>query len=109
MEFKRRPWGWYLTLINKEHFKVKLLKFKRGGECSLQRHKHRNELWCFIKGWGAMRFGMNQRDLHTEYMKSGETILIIRNEWHKFEARSPALVLEIQYGEKCSEEDIERA
>lgn len=86
--FVRRKWGWYLTLLDRKHFKVKLLRFKRGGNLSLQYHNHRKELWLFL-GNGEYS-EIPEQTLHTHY------------------ALKPTYVLEIQYGEKCEEADIVR-
>lgn len=102
--FARRSWGWYLTLIDRKHFKVKLLRFRKGQACSLQYHEERSELWLFLKGKGKFTRGTSLRD-------TGE------NEWqivpqgvsHRYLAVLPTLVLEIQYGDKCDERDIIRA
>lgn len=87
-----KRWGWMKTLLNQKHFKVKLLYFEAGKSISRQRHKHRNELWLFI-------FGDNK----------GKFWQIRKHRWHFFKAVKNTLVLEIQYGDKCSEMDIERA
>lgn len=95
----RRPWGFWIVLLDRRHFKVKLLRFKRGGRLSVQYHHHRSELWLFLNGLG--RF-------NREGIKSGQWRLAQRNRKHTFRAIKPTWVLEIQYGEICSEEDIVR-
>lgn len=81
-----------ITLLKGRHFKVKLLYFKPDGSISKQKHQYRNELWLFI-------FGDRQ----------GTFWNISAGCWHVFKAVKPTLVLEVQYGKKCSERDIERA
>lgn len=97
--FSRRKWGWYLTLIARKHFKVKLLWFKKAGCCSKQYHNSRNELWLLLKGAGVL----NRRRL-----VAGDSHVVLKKKIHQFTAIKPSLVLEIQYGEKCSEDDIVR-
>lgn len=101
MQFARRPWGWWLVLLSRKHFKVKLLRFKRGGAISLQRHEHRNELWLFLSGGGKMAYSTAPRP--------GDYKMIRHGHWHQYTATKPTLVLEIQYGSQCNEMDIERA
>lgn len=70
----------------------------------MQRHENRSELWLFI-------FGKMNRILKggTVKYKKGLWALIGEHEWHKFTAIKPSLVLEVQFGTKCSEKDIERS
>lgn len=100
MRFAKRPWGFWLILLQRKHFKVKLLRFKKGGAISLQRHKYRNELWLFLGGAGHMAYSTAPR--------IGDYRMIRKKHWHKYTADKVTWVLEIQYGEHCLEEDIER-
>ena len=102
MEFRRRKWGWYLTLIKRHGFKVKLLWFKDGGEISLQRHKHRAELWLFVFGLGRMTVEDSRIFVGRGFVQS-----VPKMAWHHYEALRRTLVIEVQIG-KCDEEDIER-
>ena len=87
----RRAWGWYFTLLDYKEFKVKLLFFKRGGQLSIQYHNLRNELWLMLSGTHkGMFLEVPKCDVHTYY------------------ADKRTVVLEIQYGDKCDEEDIVR-
>ena len=104
MRLVKRKWGWYLTLLDREHFKVKLLWFREGGEISEQKHEYRDESWLFIKGYGILRHKL----IDNHSVAEGSRFKIKRNEWHHFKAKVRTLVLEIQYGEKCIEEDIIR-
>lgn len=96
-----------LTLLKGKHFKVKLLYFKEGGAISMQRHKHRDELWLWIFGDGHMLQSQDQKRA-SHAPRAGDYLLIEKMRWHKYIAQKPTLVLEIQTG-KCSERDIERA
>lgn len=102
---KRRAWGWYATLIRTPWFCLKLLRFKAGGELSLQRHFNRTEIWFFIKGDG--RIYHNESDTHN-WLHSFPWI-IKPCDWHKFLAYDkPVYAIELQYGRKVTESDIER-
>lgn len=87
----KRTWGWYWTILDREHFKVKLLCFRRGKRMSNQFHRLRDELWLFLND-----------------TRSGSYFSIPRGEYHTFCADKTTYVLEIQYGDKCIEEDIVR-
>lgn len=91
MRFAKRKWGLYFTFIDRKHFKVKILWFHKGGRLSNQYHNLRNELWLFLSG-----------------EDSGLWKYIACRELHTYHAEKPALILEIQYGEKCEESDIVR-
>lgn len=97
--FERRAWGYFLVLLNYQHFKVKLLVFKKDGACSKQFHNFRNELWLFLHGEGH---------LNRKYIKTGGYALIPEQEVHQYIALKKTYVLEIQYGESCRENDIVR-
>lgn len=107
MIFSIRKWGWYLTLLSGQQYKVKILFFRAGKAISLQRHNHRKELWLYLFGRGSMSQG--DQKLTTFIRKGGETSAIDRFEWHQFKAEKTTLVLEIQHGGMCREDDIERA
>lgn len=89
MRFARRKWGYYITLLSGDSFKVKLLRFNGVTPLSMQRHSKRDELWLFLSG-----------------LDKGIFWHIPRKQWHTYKPK--AWVLEIQYGDKCVEEDIER-
>lgn len=92
MQCVRRKWGYYITLLECKQFKIKLLRFKKDGQLSVQYHKHRNELWLFLTG-----------------KHKGEYWMINKNEVHNYysEGEKP-YILEIQFGDRCIEEDIVR-
>lgn len=100
----RKRWGWFITLLRGKHFKVKILYFKEGGSISMQRHMSRSELWLFIFGEGEF----HKNNASTSGKWSGFYKTVEPKTWHQFKARKPSLVLEIQYGQKCSERDIVR-
>lgn len=99
MQFVKRKWGWYLTLIDADYFKVKILRFRKNSECSNQYHNHRNELWLFLKGTG--RF-------NGKSVFGGGWEQVAKRESHQYKAIETTYVLEIQYGATCEEMDIVR-
>lgn len=106
MRFAKRNWGWWFVLWKERRFKVKILYVKPDEALSMQRHKFRNELWLFIFGCGFME---NKAPLQrNSFLRRGEFKLIYQNIWHRYKAKTKTLVLEIQYGDKCDETDIER-
>lgn len=99
----RRKWGYYLVLLNRKHFKVKLLWFRKSGQLSKQKHKKRSELWLFLKGAGIAYVDGERYSL-----SEGMGFLVKADMWHWYLATTRTLVLEIQYGDKCEESDIVR-
>ncbi len=102
---KQRVWGWYATLIRTPWFCLKLLRFRPNGALSMQRHQHRTEIWWFIRGLGLVEH--NQVGACTNVLFTRWDIL--PNQWHKFTAyNKPVYAIEVQYGKKVTELDIER-
>ena len=105
----KRPWGWYRVLDDKPGYKVKELVVEPGKKLSMQRHFYRSEHWYILKG---------KCDIVTEYkgdiMKvskyENDTYIIGSTVWHQCQNNydAPCHILEVQYGEQCIEEDIER-
>ena len=100
----KRDWGWYLTLIRLPWFCVKILKFEDNGILSLQRHEFRNEFWFIFKGIG------NAKVCGDTWLvkRAPDVYMVNKMQWHQFIATGKVWVLEIQFGVKCLEEDIER-
>ena len=98
-----RDWGRWDVLKNYEQFgvKVKELVIKPGQSTSLQRHKHRNELMLVADGELT---NMNYKTKKHDYC------LISKEQWHKLENKGDKdlHIVEIQFGDSCIEEDIER-
>lgn len=100
---KQRSWGWYATLIRTPWFCVKLLRFAPYSKLSLQRHLHRNEIWFFLKGVGFVNEPL------LGWKKRFSVWKIDCKTWHQFGTNIlPVYALELQYGKKVSESDIER-
>ena len=107
-----RPWGHYRVLY--EHgpgVKVKELVVDPGQRLSMQRHQKRSELW-FVTSGTATVFTLDedgepvfQVDCHEK-----QNLMILQNRWHQLAnlADQPLKIIEIQYGDQCIEEDIER-
>jgi D-beta-D-heptose 7-phosphate kinase/D-beta-D-heptose 1-phosphate adenosyltransferase len=101
-----RPWGYYRVLHTiGNNVKVKELTVDPGKTLSMQRHKYRAELWFVAEGLAG-----NNWDYGGKKIKPYKTEIINPNEWHQLHnpTDTPLKVIEIQYGEACTEEDIER-
>lgn len=107
-----RPWGYYRVLHEpNKHVKLKELTVDPGKTLSMQRHEDRGELW-FVSEGEATLYTINRKsdaELHGRYTQN-QMIVINRREWHQLanESTEPLKVIEIQYGDRCEELDIER-
>jgi len=102
-----RTWGHWLIVHEGPGVKVKQISVRPGGALSDQRHSFRDELWFVSKG--SARVKINHSDDHI--INCRENFFIKANTWHKLINNSDAdrlEVIEIQFGEKCVEDDIER-
>mgnify|MGYP001215453528 FL=1 len=95
---------------NGSEVKVKELTVDPGKRLSMQRHEKRAEHW-FISEGEATVYGLDcSTDIISETYQQHKALHIDRRQWHMLanETKKPLKVVEIQYGENCVEEDIER-
>jgi len=107
-----RAWGYYRVLHQAgAEVKVKELTVEPGKSLSMQRHHDRAEHW-FVSEGTATVYTINRKsdaELLGQFGRH-QHIHINCQEWHQLcnETDQPLRVVEIQYGEQCVEEDIER-
>ena len=100
-----KPWGHFQNLVSDKNYLVKIIYINKGHELSLQRHKHRDEHWVILEG-------------ECEVKRNNEKILMTKNDYIFIEKESvhtvknvgnmTVKILEVQFGEYISEDDIER-
>ena len=102
---EERPWGNFSTLAYSDKYHIKEIRVKPGCSSSLQSHNHRKELWLVIEGNGEYVKG----DLTLQIQKDS-VCKIETNEKHRVcnTGTEDLVFIEIQTGEKFSEEDITR-
>ena len=100
-----RPWGYYRVLHEAPGMKVKELVVEPGQSLSMQRHAKRREYWVVQEGECKV-----EKEHGALFLCTHETIAIPVGEWHQLSNpfTEPCKIVEIQYGEICAEEDIER-
>lgn len=100
-----KPWGHYVVLHEAPGIKVKELVVEPGKSLSLQRHNYRAEHWHVSAGLAVARVGNGTHMLY----KNG-TLEIPCGAWHQLAnlSKQTLRIVEIQYGERCEEDDIER-
>jgi cytidyltransferase-like protein len=106
-----RPWGYYRVLHEVPGLKVKELTVDPGKSLSMQRHFKRSEFWIVSEGEaGVNRETAGQYRLPPVMLKKHDQLDILLKEWHQLTNpySYPVKIVEIQYGEACEEEDIER-
>lgn len=107
-----RPWGYYRVLHSPNpQVKLKELTVEPGQQLSMQRHQDRAEIW-FVSEGTATVYTLNRKtdaELLGVFDKF-EMLRINKTDWHQLcnETAVPLKIVEIQYGENCIEEDIER-
>jgi mannose-6-phosphate isomerase-like protein (cupin superfamily) len=104
-----RPWGYYRVLYETETCKVKELTVNPGLSLSMQKHQYRNEHWHVVSGQGVVYEERPSSAMRKDLYKNN-TINIPSGVWHRLanESTEPLHIIEIQWGSKCVEEDIER-
>jgi mannose-6-phosphate isomerase len=100
-----RPWGRFRRYTHGEPTTVKVISVDPGGELSLQRHRHRDELWVMLDDGLTVQVGDEVVEA-----RSGQEFLIPRGTVHRVSAgpgTAPRRFLEIAFG-TFDERDIER-
>ena len=100
-----RQWGYYRILHDAAGCKVKELTVEPGKSLSMQRHTHRAEYWLVTEGECKV-----EKEFAAMFVRKHETVQIAKNQWHQLSNpfSVPCKLVEIQYGEHCVEDDIER-
>jgi cytidyltransferase-like protein len=106
----QRDWGWYRVLDDKPGYKVKELVIEPGSSLSMQRHNHRAENWYVLKGECTIETEWEGRIEYRHMKAHDRSYTIDPMIWHKGinNSTDPCHILEVQYGDQCVEEDIER-
>jgi cytidyltransferase-like protein len=104
-----RGWGYYRVLHEVSGTKVKELTVNPGSSLSMQKHFKRNEYWIVSEGKCMLEQNVDGKESHKQLHKH-QTVLIEKQSWHRLynPFSEPCRIVEVQYGENCEEEDIER-
>ena len=106
-----RPWGYYRILHDVQGCKVKELTVEPGQSLSMQRHFKRHEFWHVAEGNCILDMTMpSGYKLPPMELVKHMQVQIPQGDWHRLSNPydTPCRIVEIQYGESCVEEDIER-
>jgi cytidyltransferase-like protein len=107
-----RSWGYYRVLHeNDKEVKVKELTVAPGQSLSMQKHQDRAEHWFIVEGTAEV-YTINRKSDHelVGVFHKHQSLHIKKTEWHQLcnPSSTPLKIVEIQYGDNCIEEDIER-
>lgn len=106
----QRPWGYYRILHDVPGCKVKELTVNPGKRLSMQKHNLRSEYWLVSEGCGIVNRWSEEMELPPVLLNKHDEYCVPVEEWHQLTnpTDKDLRVVEIQYGENCIEEDIER-
>jgi cytidyltransferase-like protein len=102
---EKRFWGDSMTYHDSKQAKVKRLILAPGKSISMQYHNKRSEFWFVENGIGEV-----YTDTLSYVLNKHDTYDVPVGEWHQLEniGEDNLEIIEIQYGEHCTEEDIVR-
>ena len=108
---EERLWGSFYNLFEEENVKVKELIVDPGQGMSFQRHFKRNEIWMVSRGSCIVNYSKdNPKNKKNVQLNQFDHYLVPLGEWHQITNpfNKTCHLIEIQYGEECVEDDIER-
>lgn len=110
--FEEREWGAFFNLFETKNIKVKELIVKPGKAMSFQRHLKRNEIWLVSEGSCEVRSSKEKLPKSSIKIKLNkfEHFIVPIGEWHQIinSSKNQTHIIEIQFGDECIEDDIER-
>ncbi len=111
--FEERVWGKFYNLFKDDAVRIKELVINPGKGLSFQRHKYRNEIWFVSKGKCIVKHGDSDKEECSDEIElnTEELFHVPAKKWHQIINCFDQVchIIEIQYGEKTIENDIERA
>lgn len=108
---EERIWGKFFNLFTDHRLKLKELVVAPGKGMSFQRHFKRNEIWFVSKGACEVNFSESSPENTILKKLSTEEVFHVKvGNWHQIinPYNDPCHIIEIQYGDETSEDDIER-
>ena len=108
---EERIWGSFYNLFEDKDVKVKELIVGPGRGMSFQKHFKRNEIWLVSKGSCVVNYSEEDPEKRNSVtLKKFDQYNVPVGEWHQITNpfKEKCHIIEIQYGEACVEDDIER-
>ncbi len=100
-----RPWGHYVSVVEKSRWQVKLIYVKPGERLSLQMHHHRSEHWIIVDGTAEVEINGN-----VNILSENQSTYIPLGSKHRLTnpGKMPLILIEVQSGTYVGEDDIVR-
>lgn len=108
---EERLWGSFYNLFEEKQVKVKELIVEPGKGMSFQKHFKRSEIWMVSKGSCIVNYSHDDPDIKKNIqLNQFDHYLVPVGDWHQITNPFDEVchLIEIQYGEECIEDDIER-
>ena len=108
---EKRLWGSFYNLFEEDQVKVKELIVDPGKGMSFQKHFKRSEIWMVSKGTCIVNYSKNDPNQKKNIqLNQFDHYIVPVGEWHQITNpfKETCHLIEIQYGEACIEDDIER-
>jgi cytidyltransferase-like protein len=110
--FEKREWGAFFNLFERKNIKVKELIVEPGKYMSFQRHLKRNEIWLISEGACEVISSKHEApdNLIKTILNKFDHFIVPVGQWHQIinSSKKQTRIIEIQYGDECTEDDIER-
>ena len=110
--FEERQWGSFFNLFETKNIKVKELIIEPGKSMSFQRHLKRNEIWLVSEGECEVNISIDNSSENAKkiILKKFDHLIVPVLKWHQIinHTENQTHIIEIQYGDECIEDDIER-
>ncbi|MFO7735338.1 MAG: phosphomannose isomerase type II C-terminal cupin domain [bacterium] len=99
-----RPWGQWEALKLAGNYKIKSFFVKPGEQISLQKHKHRAEIWIVAEGEGTILI-----DGESFEAGRGDVYMVKKEQVHRVSGKNSGIqIVEVQLGDYLGEDDIVR-
>ena len=106
-----RVWGEFFNLFEDDQVKVKELIIEPKKGMSLQKHNKRSELWFVSQGKCLVNYSkISPEEVEEIALNKHQSFHVELGDWHQIfnPFNEKCKIIEIQYGQETTEEDIER-
>lgn len=109
-ETEKRIWGYFEVIKEYPNVKIKELVVEPSRTLSFQRHHLRSEFWVVESGVAEVITKNYEDEVQTFFLAKGDILIIPVGSWHQCinPGKEILRIVEVQYGEACDEDDIER-